>query len=151
MLSLRSVHTANGLLRQRESTPLPSPQVYFNKDHDHTVLRLTWEGNFRKKSCTNCCARWWITIDGSPCSNYEEITTSISSSSAYDIFAPTTISGICYQSAGLPIFAGNHTIKLEVGPCSGSRISNAGSGFFSSSRLIVDELPTRKHLSLKSI
>ena len=83
-------------------------EVVFNKLHPHTFLRMTWEGNFRKKSCSNCCARWFITIDGSPCSNYEDIETSIASASALDIFAPTTLTGVC-NASGEPIY---HDISM---------------------------------------
>ena len=144
-------------------------EVKFMKDHDHTVLRITWEGNFRfafvcvtsclflcvtftcevcnmcrKKSCNNCCVRWWFSIDGSPCSNFENIETSISSSVAYDIFAPTTLTGMCNESQGLPLSMGLHNIQLLVGNCLGAAISNAASGFFSGSRMIVEEIPARE-------
>ena len=117
----------------------------FTKEHPHTVLRVTWEGNLRKRACNNCCTRWWIEIDGSECSSYEKIETSIISSTAQDIFAPTTISGLCVESGDLPISDGEHQIRLQVGPCDGSRlITNTASGFFSTSRLIVEEIPTRE-------
>ena len=125
--------------------------VKFMKLHEHTVLSLTWEGNLRKKSCSNCCTRWWIEVDGSPCSAYEEIETSIRSSTAQDISAPTTISGLCFESGDLPLASGSRQIRLMVGNCPGSFISNAGIGFFSTSRLIVDEIPRRKCGSEKII
>ena len=115
--------------------------VIFTKQHDHTVLRVTWEGNLRKKSCNNCCTRWWIEVDGAPCSNFEKIETSITSSTAQDIFAPTTITGLCFESGDLPVADGDHQVRLLVGTCVGFPITNSGSGFFSSSRLIVEELP----------
>ena len=116
-------------------------QVRFNKRHEHTVLKLTWEGNFRKKSCSNCCAKWWFTIDGSACTAFEDIYTSIASSVAYDIFFPTTLTGVCFASSGLPLGAGKHFIALQVGNCDNSRIANSATGFGSSSRIIVEELP----------
>lgn len=98
----------------------------------------------RKKSCNNCCVRWWFNVDGSPCSSYEHIETTISSSVAYDIFAPTTLTGVCNASEGLPLSSGQHNIQLQVGNCVGAGISNAASGFFSGSRLIVEEIPECK-------
>lgn len=116
-------------------------QVTFTKLHPHTVLKVTWEGNLRVRSCTNCCSQWWINIDGSPCSAYENIATSISSAAAYDIFAPTTLTGVCYESADLAIGQGQHVIELDVGNCPGSRIANSATGLLSTSRLIVEEIP----------
>ena len=91
-----------------------------------------------------CVHRWWLEIDGSPCSNYEDISTSIRSSTAQDIFAPTTITGFCNESALLPISTGSHSIRLMVGNCPGATIVNAAGGFFSTSRLIVEEIPLRE-------
>ena len=68
-------------------------QVRFKKEHLFTALRLTWEGTLRQKSCSVCCAQWWFSIDGAHCSNFEDITTSIFSRDAIDIFAPTTLTG----------------------------------------------------------
>lgn len=121
-----------------------SIQVTFTKLHPHTVLKVTWEGNLRVRSCTNCCSQWWINIDGSPCSAYENIATSISSAAAYDIFAPTTLTGVCYESADLAIGQGQHVIELDVGNCPGSRIANSATGLLSTSRLIVEEIPRRE-------
>lgn len=122
----------------------------FTKDHLHTILRVTWEGNINKKVCTNCCAQWQIRIDGSECSNFEDIETSITSSSAQDVFAPTTITGYCLESGGVPINAGTHLLKLVVGGC-GNTFYNTATGFFSTSRLIVEEIPTCKHVKLSSV
>lgn len=116
-------------------------ETLFNKQHSHTALKFTWEGSLRKKSCSSCCSRWWISIDGSACNYYERIETTIASSTAYDVFVPTTLTGICTISETLPIESGIHLIRLEVGNCPGSQISNTASGFFSTSRLIVEEIP----------
>jgi len=116
-------------------------QVIFTKQNDHTVLRITWEGSIRKRGCFNCCSRWWIEIDGSPCSKYEDISTSITSNVAQDIFAPTTISGFCAESGELGIGDGDKQIRLLVGACPGYGFTNTGSGQYSTSRMIVDELP----------
>lgn len=131
-----------GINRERNVGIIASTK--FTKDHPHTVLRVTWEGNLRKRACTDCCTRWWVEIDGSPCSNNEGIETSIVSSTAQDIFAPTTVTGVCFESGDLPIANGIHQVRLMVGNCPDSGISNAGSGFFSTSRLIVEEIPRRE-------
>lgn len=115
--------------------------VIFNKLHDHTVLKLTWEGNARKRSCTDCCAKWWFTIDGSGCTKPEDIYTSISSSNALNIFLPTTLTGVCFATLGLPLQKGQRRIKLMVGNCDNSRITDLATGFESSSRIIVEEIP----------
>lgn len=125
-------------------------QMRFTKEHPFTALKVTWEGNFRQKTCTNCCAQWWISIDGSRCTNFEDITTSIfSTSAAIDRFAPTTISGVCLQSGGVSILEGDHNIKLEVGNCPGFLITNTASGFFSTSRMIVEEVPMANNFNVR--
>ena len=130
------------LERERNVGAIAVVEVY--KENSHTVFRLTWEGNFRKRGCADCCSRWWIEIDGSQCSDYERIETSITSNSALDIAIPTTLTGYCIKSGNIPLSYGNHQIKVVVGHCPNTRIVNSGSGFFSSSRLIVEEVPTRK-------
>ena len=122
----------------------PSTQVSFKKLHAHTVLKVTWEGNIRTRRCVNCCSQWWINIDGSPCTEYENITTSIASALAYDIFNPTTLTGVCLRTSDLPIAMGDHVIELDVGNCPGSRIADSATGVLSTSRLIVEEIPKRE-------
>ena len=67
--------------------------------HDHMYL----QGNMRKHRCTICCARWFVTIDGSECSAPDNIETTIYTDSSYSIFFPTSITGSCTESAGAPI------------------------------------------------
>jgi hypothetical protein len=88
--------------------------------------------------------RWWIEIDGSQCDSDTSIETSIRSNNAQDVFAPTTISGFCSTSGELPISNGQHSIRLVIGSCPGFRIVDAATGFFSNSRLIVEEIPRRE-------
>ena len=99
---------------------------------------------YRKRSCTNCCSRWWIEVDGAECD--ESVETSISSSRAYNIFAPTTLTGVCAKSGDLVISNGLHSIRLMVGSCPGFGVSNTASGFHSTSRFIVDEIPRREYI-----
>lgn len=116
-------------------------ELIFNKHHDYTVLKLTWEGNIRKRICDDCCAKWWFTVDGSACTNPEDIYTSISSSSALNIFLPTTLTGVCFAAQRLPLQRGLRRINLVVGNCDNSRIADLATGFDSSSRIIVEEMP----------
>ena len=67
--------------------------------------------------------------------------TSIYSTNDFDIFDPTTVSGICYEAGGVPIGARQHLVTFAVGNCDGSFIADAATGFLSTSRLIVEELP----------
>ena len=120
----------------------------FTKEHIHTVLRITWAGNLRKSSCQQCCIKWSIQIDGSPCSDAEPIETSINSEQlAQDIFAPATITGICSRTADVPISFGAHKVRLLVEICPGfTGYGNTATGFFSTSRLIVEEIPRRTYV-----
>lgn len=127
--------------RNRERNLGHIANVTFTKQADHTALRLTWEGNFRKQRCTVCCAEWFITINGAPCTSFEEVKTSIVSRTAYNIFFPTTLSGICHEVDGVPLTKGQKLLKLEVGNCDGSPIADGASGFSQSSRFTVEEIP----------
>eukprot|EP00731_Ephydatia_muelleri_P009476 Em0005g62a len=122
--------------------------AYFTKLHDHTLLRVTWEGNLRKKGCNGCCTQWVVKIDGEDCTGFEKIMTSIYSATDFDVFEPTTVSGICYEAGGIPIEAQQHLVTFEVGNCEGSRIADAATGFLSTSRLIVEELPHSGYVDL---
>jgi len=60
----------------------------------------------RKRDCTNCCARWFVTVDGSEClgpTNASNIETTIYASSAYSIFFPTSMTGVCSDATRAPI------------------------------------------------
>ena len=57
----------------------------------------------RKHRCSLCCARWFVTIDGSECSGPDRIETTIYADGSYHIFFPTTLTGSCIESAGAPI------------------------------------------------
>lgn len=127
--------------RNRERNLGHIANVTFNKREDHTALQFTWEGNFRKQRCTICCTQWFITINGAHCSSFEEVKTSIVSRTAYNIFFPTTLSGICHEVDGVPLTKGLKLLKLEVGNCDSSPISDGASGFSQSSRFIVEEIP----------
>ena len=125
--------------RNRERNLGHIVNVTFNKREDHTALRITWEGNFRKQRCVVCCAEWYITINGARCT--EDVKTSIVSRTSYNIFFPTTLSGICHEVGGVPLTKGLKLLKLEVGNCEGSAIADGGAGFSQSSRFIVEEIP----------
>ncbi|XP_065896073.1 uncharacterized protein [Dysidea avara] len=77
--------------------------IRVNKAEDHTVLRITWESNIINRRCVRCCARWFVTIDGSECSFPDKIETMLYSDSNYSIFFPTSITGVCSHAAGAPI------------------------------------------------
>ena len=137
----------------------------FKKEHLFTALKLTWEGNLNQRACSVCCAEWWFSVDGGRCTSFEDITTSIFSEDAVDMSAPTTLTGgwspfplplpcpfflsnyvstltgVCSEVGNIPIFVGYHNIKLEVGPCPGHFISDTASGYFSTSRVIIEEVP----------
>ena len=53
----------------------------------------------------------------------------------------STLTGVCSEVGNIPIFVGYHNIKLEVGPCPGHFISDTASGYFSTSRVIIEEVP----------
>lgn len=127
--------------RNRERNLGHIANVTFNKQEDHTALRLTWEGNFRKQRCSICCTQWFITIDGAPCTSFEKVETNIVSRTAYNIFFPTTITGICHEVDGVPLAKGPKLLKLEVGNCETSPIADGAAGFSQSSRFIVEEIP----------
>jgi hypothetical protein len=72
------------------------------------------------------------------------------STTPVDIFVPTTLTGVCFASGDLPISTGAHQITLMVGNCPNSPFTNAASGFYSTSRLLVEEIPRRKRLKVET-
>lgn len=37
------------------------------KQRNDTVLRIAWDGNMAVEGCSDCCMRWYITVDGVEC------------------------------------------------------------------------------------
>ena len=132
------------LSRNRERNLGHIANISFVKKADDTALRFTWEGNFRKQRCSTCCTQWYITIDGTRCTAHEDVRTTISAARSFNLFFPTTLSGVCFEAGGGPIGKGNVLLKLEVGNCDGSPIADGASGFNQSSRFIVEEIPIGK-------
>ena len=48
-------------------------EVVFIKKANDTSLRVSWHGDVRIQGCTNCCRRWYFTIDGKECSSPQPI------------------------------------------------------------------------------
>jgi hypothetical protein len=121
-------------------------EVVFIKKSDETLLRVTWHGDIRIQGCTNCCRRWYFTIDGKECSSPQSIDGIVYQNNNINIHRPATIGGICESvKSGHSISAGTRRIQYRVGQCpSYGPTFDAYTGWSSVSRIIVEELPLPK-------
>lgn len=124
----------------------------FNKQDDDTVLRVAWDGNIALDECSQCCMRWFLTIDGEECSDPATIDAALSQNldGVVNVLQrPASIVGICRAAETMgELSEGEHVVGLRVGACistdDGLTVpppSGASTGFYSVSRFIVEEIP----------
>jgi len=122
------------------------PRVYFslfqecsfNKLHDNTALRVSYQGNVNIYS-NNKCNRWYFKFNGNECSGplpidsvvYNHWTGGLSNIHRNHFFE-----GYCENLA-----RGTVSVELWVGKCSGVSLGNAHTGWTSVSRIMIEEVP----------
>ena len=112
----------------------------FQKAYSNSALRVTYQGHMRTLSCySNCCRRWFITINNAECSSPAPIDALIYANpvSGLNLHRPGTLDGLCNN-----IPAGRVTVGLSVGKCTGySNVGDALTCWNSVCRLIIEEVP----------
>ena len=124
------------------------PRVYFslfqecsfNKLHDNTALRVSFQGNVRVYG-HNQCNRWYFKFNGNECSDPLPIDSIVHNNnwvagSSADIFRHHSFEGYCENLA-----RGIVGVELWVGKCSGERLGDAYTGYNSVSRIMIEEVP----------
>ena len=109
----------------------------FNKLHDRTALKVSYQGNIRVLS-QRACNRWFFKFNGSECSGplpIDSVYTQWPSGTA-NIHRPTFLEGYCEN---LP--HGAVRVEVWVGKCPSHTQGNAYTGWNSVSRIIIEEVP----------
>ena len=121
----------------------------FNKQRNDTVLKIAWDGNKALEGCTECCMRWFLTINDDECVDPGPIDASINQDLTsrppvqFDTRRPGTITGICRGTTdGERLAAGMYNIGLSVGECpTFDETYSVLTGYNSVSRFIIEEIP----------
>ena len=109
-----------------------------------TNLKITFNSNMRITECSDCCMRWFITIDGEECTSPGPIEGVIytKNGSNINIHRASVIAGICSETSSGAIADGVHQLHVEVGLCDGFIDSyNAYTGFATTSHMTIEEIP----------
>ena len=113
----------------------------FQKAYSNSALRITYQGDMRLVSCSsNCCRRWFITINYAECSSPAPIDAIIYSNgvSGLNLHRPGTLDGFCNN-----IPAGRVTVGLSVGKCNSyAYTADAYTCWNSVCRFIIEEVPS---------
>ena len=113
------------------------------KQSENSKLRITFNGNLRITGCSDCCARWFVTIDGLECSDSIEGVVYSVNGSVINIHRAAVIAGMCgTTSDGAAISRGSHIVMMNVGKCEGfNETFNAYTGFSGVSSVTIEEIP----------
>jgi len=110
----------------------------FNKLHDNTALRVSYQGNVLVYS-NRKCNRWYFKFDGNECSGPFSI-----ESVVYNYW-PGGISGnhrnYFFEGYCENLVRGTVSVELWVGKCSGYTLGDAYTGWNSVSRIMIEEVP----------
>jgi len=110
----------------------------FNKLHDNTALRVSYQGNVRVYS-NQKCNRWYFKFNGNECSSPLPIDSVIYNSwpgGLSQILRHHSFEGYC-ENLG----RGTVSVELWVGKCPGVSLGDAHTGWKSVSRIIIEEVP----------
>jgi len=124
--------------------PVNQTACGITKQSQDSALKITFNGNLRITDCSDCCARWFVTIDGLECSDPIEGVVYSVNGSGINIHRASVISGLCGSTSdGAAISAGRHIVVMNVGQCTGfNETFNAYTGFSSVSTVTIEEIPT---------
>ncbi|PFX15132.1 Collagen triple helix repeat-containing protein 1 [Stylophora pistillata] len=111
----------------------------FNKLHQNTALKVSYQGNIRVLGSNIKCNRWYFKFNGNECSGPLPVDSVLYTSypgSAPEILHPHFFEGFCEN-----LSRGTVRVELWVGKCSGQALSNAYTGWNSVSRIMIEEVP----------
>jgi len=110
----------------------------FNKLHDNTALRVSYQGNVRVYSNYKC-NRWYFKFNGSECSGPLPIDSVVFNGwpgGLSSILRHHSFEGYCENLARSTV-----SVELWVGRCPGASLGNAYTGWKSVSRIVIEEVP----------
>lgn len=111
----------------------------FNKLHQNTALKVSYQGNIRLYNSDYKCNRWYFKFNGYECSGplpVDSVLYTYYPGSTPNIHRPHFFEGFCEN---LP--RGTVRVELWVGKCSGYPLGNAYTGWNSVSRIMIEEVP----------
>jgi len=111
----------------------------FNKLHDNTALRVSYQGNTRVTSNTKC-SRWHFKFNSNECSGplpIESVVYNHWLGGVADNYRSHFFEGYCENLA-----RGTISVELWVGKCSGYSLGDAFTGWNSVSRIMIEEVPS---------
>ena len=115
-------------------------ECVFKKISDKTGLRVFWSGPLRIYNCHSCCRRWYFTFNGAECSAPAAIDGVVymvhGNSAKKDLHRVRQIEGVCQK-----VHKGTVRVGFWVGNCAHGRSADAFTGWYSVSRIYVDEIP----------
>ena len=114
----------------------------FKKCHENTALHVYYSGNIRVTG-DQVCNRWYFTFNDAECSSPGAIDAALYQAHGGNLnkHEHGHIEGFCHD-----IPAGNVKVEVRVGECvgTGQALGNAYTGFGSTSRIFIEEVPTSK-------
>ncbi|XP_031550808.1 collagen triple helix repeat-containing protein 1-like [Actinia tenebrosa] len=119
----------NGLIRD----------CVFHKNYSDSFLRVFWNGNLRVYDCNVCCKRWFFTFNGAECQVPRAIDGIVylrKGKGTEDLHRVRHIEGHCDK-----IHKGPVRVGFNVGNCASSASGDAYTGWQSTSRLFIEEVP----------
>jgi hypothetical protein len=116
------------------------------KKYDNTALRMAWSGTLRSAyNCNACCKRWYFTVGDQECSTPGAIDgvvyTNMLQGQTTDLHHHRHIEGYCTGTSAGPIKKGNLKIAFWIGNCAGYSDHDGYTGWNSTSRVMIEEVP----------
>jgi len=111
----------------------------FTKNTTDTALHVAWTGALRVCACASCCKRWYFTFNGAECSAplpIDGVVVLGNSGKTQDPHRVRHIEGHCNN-----IHKGKVRVGFWVGNCADRRNGDAYTGFYSVSRIFIEEVP----------
>ena len=109
-------------------------------------VQVTFNGNIRLTACSNCCMRWFVTINNEECTQPAPIDGVIYTYNGSDIniHRGSTITGICVGIGGGGIPVGRVNVTMNLGPCGGfNETFDSYTALETLSIIEIKELPMR--------
>lgn len=116
-------------------------ECVFTKYAQDTALKVEFNGDHRLAFCLGCCRRWYFTFNDVECRKplpidgiaYIQVN---HGSKDTNIHRTSQIGGYC---EGIP--KGTVRVGFHVGNCAGFKIANAATGWYSVTRIMIEEVP----------
>ncbi|PFX15133.1 Collagen triple helix repeat-containing protein 1 [Stylophora pistillata] len=110
----------------------------FNKLHQNTALKVSYQGNLRLHNSNRKCNRWYFKFNGNECSGPLPVDSVLYT---YDSSTPIILRSHFFEGFCENLPQGTVRVELWVGSCPGEELANAYTGWNSVSRIMIEEVP----------